>query len=98
MQTYDENDRSTEGPWYTSLWVLLVVILGIALVIAWATSQRSPTRLAEQRRQIAVAPQGPPGYERRGPGRVRSREGGPHSRGAPGDEVGRSESPPVSDI
>jgi hypothetical protein len=94
METYDGNGRSAEGPWYTSLWVLLVVILGIALLVAWATAQRGPTRLASERRQIVVAPQGPPGYGRRGPGRAR----GPHSRGAPGDQVGRSESPPVSDI
>ncbi len=99
METYRGENQGAEGPWYTSLWVLLVVILGIALLVAWVTSQRGPAGLADEPQQVVVVPQGPPDGERRGgPGRAHRQEGGPPSGGMPGDTTDRGKPPPVSDI
>ncbi len=97
METYRGENQGTEGPWYTSLWVLLVVILGVALLVAWVTSQRGPASLADEPQQIVVVPQGPPGEGQRG-GRMHQQGSGPPSGGMPGDATDRGQSPPVSDI
>ena len=97
METLDRDDRDANAPWYTSLWVLLVMILGLALLVAWMTARRPP---AGGPQLVVVAPGAVPGPGEWAPGtggEGRPERGrSPSGRTAPENRDSRAKEPPVS--